>query len=280
MKHEHVEPSGADDAPAREQGRGYDAPARDVPADDEPIDELTLHQRLAHISAHIERLAAAHVHEPAWLRRTTEEPRLPVVIAVLAAIGLQYAVPHNLAFRPWWLLPMIEALLLVLLLFFRQTSISRESRILRVLGLGLVVAASVATAWSVGRLVHELIGGHGGDVAGPLLRNGGGIWLTNVIVFALWYWEMDRGGPAARASGTADYSDFLFAQMTVPELAVKDWEPAFVDYLYLSFTNATAFSPTDTLPLSRWAKVTMMFQSAVSLITVALVVARAVNILK
>ena len=113
-----------------------------------------------------------------------------------------------------------------------------------------------------------------------MLRNGGAIWLTNVIVFALWYWEMDRGGPAARACGTHEYPDFLFTQMTAPELVAKDWEPAFLDYLYLSFTNATAFSPTDTLPLSRWAKMTMMFQSAVSLVTVALVVARAVNVLE
>lgn len=252
--------------------------------DNGTIDERTLHERLAHISAHLERLAGTgvrvHVHEPAWLRRTTEEPRLPVVVAVVSAIALQYAVPHDLAFKPWWLLPVIETLLLVLLLFFRQTHINRESRILRGLGLGLVVSASLATAWSAGLLVLELIHGEGGDAAGPLLRNGGGIWLTNVIVFALWYWEMDRGGPAARASVTHDIPDFLFTQMTVPEIVSKDWEPSFIDYLYLSFTNATAFSPTDTLPLSRWAKMTMMFQSGVSLMTVALVVARAVNILK
>jgi hypothetical protein len=111
--------------------------------------------------------------------------------------------------------------------------------------------------------------------AGPLLLNGGAIRLTNVIVFALWYWEADRGGPAARANAREDYPDFLFPQMTTPEMVGGDWEPYFVDYLYLSFTNATAFSPTDTMPLSRWAKLTMMAQSAVSLLIVALVVARA-----
>ena len=116
--------------------------------------------------------------------------------------------------------------------------------------------------------------------AGSLLFNGGAVWLTNVIVFALWYWEADRGGPAARANARHEYPDFLFAQMTAPEMAPRDWEPRFLDYLYLSFTNATAFSPTDTLPLSRWAKLTMMAQSAVSLVTVALVIARAVNILR
>ena len=91
---------------------------------------------------------------------------------------------------------------------------------------------------------------------------------------------VDRGGPAARANARKTHPDFLFAQMSSPELVDKDWEPTFVDYLFLSFTNATAFSPTDTLPLSRWAKLAMMFQSAVSLATLALVIARAVNILR
>jgi uncharacterized membrane protein len=109
---------------------------------------------------------------------------------------------------------------------------------------------------------------------------GGAIWLTNIIVFALWYWEFDRGGPVARANGDRMYPDFLFAQMTSPQLAPPDWEPAFSDYLYLSFTNAAAFSPTDVLPLSRWAKMGMTAQAIVSVVTVALVVARAVNILK
>src|SRR5439155_7990760 len=132
-------------------------------------------------------------------------------------------------------------------------------------------------AWSAGRLVDALVYGPSGATDAPrLLLNGCAIWFTNVIVFALWYWEIDRGGPAARANARAVHPDFLFAQMAAPELADHDWEPTFIDYLYLSFTNSTAFSPTDTLPLSRWAKLAMMFQSAVSLVTVALVVARAV----
>jgi hypothetical protein len=251
-----------------------------------PIDGVTLHERLAHISAHLERLAAGEERfaQPAWLRRTTEEPRLPVALAVLVAIGLQLLVPGSLAFKPQWLLPSLELLLFVVILLFRQTIVDRQSTYLRILGLGLVIAASLATAWSAARLVIALIHNQtaGGSLssAGLLLRNGGAIWATNVIVFALWYWEMDRGGPVARACGTHTHTDFLFAQMTAPELVAKDWEPGFVDYLYLSFTNATAFSPTDTLPLSRWSKMVMMFQSGVSLVTVALVVARAVNILK
>ena len=116
--------------------------------------------------------------------------------------------------------------------------------------------------------------------AGPLLVTGGAIWLTNIIVFGLWYWEFDRGGPVARAHGTRPYPDFQFVQMTSPELAPPDWEPAFADYLYLAFTNASAFSPTDVMPLSRWAKLAMTLQSVISIVTVALIVARAVNILK
>jgi uncharacterized membrane protein len=217
-------------------------------------------------------------HLPAWLRPTEGEARWPVSIAVLALIVLQVALPANLAFPPKQLLPGLEALLFILLTIANPRRINREARWIRTAGLLLVVAASVATAWSAGRLVFELATGHGGRSATPLLLNGGAIWLTNVIVFALWYWEFDRGGPAARASARRPHPDFLFTQMTAPELVHRDWEPSFVDYLYLSFTNATAFSPTDTLPLTAWAKLTMMFQSIISLVTVALVVARAVNI--
>jgi uncharacterized membrane protein len=147
--------------------------------------------------------------------------------------------------------------------------------------IGLIGVSSLANAWSAGRLVLHLVQGtlliHS---PARLLTTGAAIWITNVIVFALWYWECDRGGPARRTNADRPYPDFLFAQMQAPELARPEWEPGFADYLYLSFTNAAAFSPTDVLPLSRWAKMTMMLQSAVSLSTVALVVARAVNILK
>ena len=106
------------------------------------------------------------------------------------------------------------------------------------------------------------------------------MWTTNVIVFAVWYWEFDRGGPAARARGTDPYPDFLFTQMTAPEHAPPDWEPAFVDYLYVSFTNSTAFSPADTMPLAAWAKLTMLGQASVSILLLVLVVSRAVGILQ
>ena len=151
--------------------------------------------------------------------------------------------------------------------------------LLRGLGLAVIATLSVANGYSAERLIEHLLRGGESD-ASRLLLTGGAIWLTNVIAFALWYWEFDRGGPVARALAMRPYPDFQFPQMENPELAPKDWEPLFVDYLYLSFTNATAFSPTDVLPLTRWAKLTMMVQSAVSLTTVALVIARAVNTLR
>jgi hypothetical protein len=232
----------------------------------------------------VERLIGVRFEEgrlPAWLRPTQGENRLPVGIAIVGAIALQaFVFPRDMAFQPRWLLPGIEAALLVALTVANPTRINRESTVLRGLALTLVVVASAATAWSADRLIYELVTGRASDDPVRLLVNGGAVWLTNVIVFALWYWEVDRGGPAARANARKTHPDFLFAQMSAPELVDKDWEPTFVDYLYLSFTNATAFSPTDTLPLSRWAKLTMMFQSAVSLATLALVIARAVNILR
>jgi uncharacterized membrane protein len=129
------------------------------------------------------------------------------------------------------------------------------------------------------RLVELLLTGGRAIPASELLTVGANIWLTNVIIFALWYWELDRGGPGARATGTDPNPDFLFPQMAETAIDFHHWEPEFVDYAYVSFTNAAAFSPTDTMPLSRWAKLAMMLQSAVSLVTAILVVARAVNVL-
>ena len=219
--------------------------------------------------------------KPAWRRRTVGEPRWQVAACTAVAIGLQVAVPGRLAvLRPVWVLPALEGVLLLALVLANPHRINRQSRVLRMLGLALATLISFANAWSVVSLAEGLVRGTEGENAGPLLVTGGAIWLTNVIVFALWYWEFDRGGPVARALGTDPYPDFLFVQMTSPQLAPPDWEPAFADYLYLAFTNAAAFSPTDVMPLSRWAKLAMTVQSAVSILTVALIVARAVNILK
>ncbi|KUL55408.1 hypothetical protein ADL22_00495 [Streptomyces sp. NRRL F-4489] len=224
--------------------------------------------------------AAGRRLRPAWRRVTRGEPRWPSTVAVLVAVVLQWLLPERLAIHPEWLLPGLETALVLLLVAADPYRIERVSALYRGAGLVLIALISTANGWSAVRLVAGLVRGTEGSDAGQLLITGGGIWLTNVIAFALWYWEWDRGGPVARAHAVRRYPDFLFPQMATPELAPEHWEPQFPDYLYLSFTNATAFSPTDVMPLTRWAKLLMLLQSAVSLLTVVLVVARAVNILK
>jgi uncharacterized membrane protein len=156
------------------------------------------------------------------------------------------------------------------------------------LSLAVVVLASLANLVALVALIDRLLSSGQAATgmtpsgleltAGRLLGTGALVWLSNVLVFGLWYWELDRGGPAERAGGGRQTPDFLFPQMTAQSMFMS-WEPRFVDYLYTSWTNATAFSPTDTLPTSRWAKFAMMLQSGISLVTAALVIARAVNIL-
>ncbi len=203
-----------------------------------------------------------------------------MAIAVVVAIALQVALPADLTIRPAWLLPALEAALLVGITAANPRRVDRTSTALRLASVGLIALTSLANAWSSGQLVNGLIAGTEGQSPGPLLASGASIYLTNIIVFALWYWEWDRGGPVARSRGQRPYPDFLFPQMAQAHISPPGWVPTFLDYLYVSFTNATAFSPTDTMPLSRWAKMLMLVQSAVALATVALVVARAVNILK
>ena len=215
--------------------------------------------------------------EPAWRRVTQGERRLPVAIAVGVAIALQMLLPNHLVIHPWWLLPALEGALLVGLVAANPGRITRTSTTLRTASLTLIALISIANAWSTAELVKGLINGTEGENAGPLLARAASIYITNIIVFSLWYWEWDRGGPVARANAPRPYPDFLFPQMTQQGLTPPDWEPTYVDYFYLSFTNATAFSPTDVMPLSRWAKMLMLLQAAVALLTLALVIARAVN---
>jgi hypothetical protein len=158
--------------------------------------------------------------------------------------------------------------------------LERGHAALRLGSLGLLGVMTLANGISAVLLIQRLLTGHASSDPTSLIGSGAAIYATNVIAFALWYWEFDRGGPFDRAQGLRQHTDFLFPQMATPEVAPPNWEPTFLDYLYVSFTNATAFSPTDTMPLSRWAKLLMMLQSGIALATVALVVARAVNILK
>jgi len=218
-------------------------------------------------------------YPPAWRRHTRGEPRWPVTLSVIAAIVLQVALPGQLTLLPRYLLPALETALLIGLIVANPVRIERRSQAVRLASIVLIFLISAANALSAVLLIRLLINGEASKAV-PLLASGAAIWATNVIAFALWYWEFDRGGPVHRAHGTFQFTDLLFPQMVSPELSAPEWEPQFVDYLYLSFTNATAFSPTDVMPLSRWAKLTMAVQSAVSLALGVLVIARAVNILR
>jgi hypothetical protein len=214
---------------------------------------------------------------PAWQRRTEGEQRWWVALAILAAVILQMLLPDGFVVHPRYVIPVAELIALLVLVVSHPERMSRRTRGVRIGSLLLLAVVAASNAMSVGLLVHQITAGAQIRPV-ELLVGGGEIWLTNTIVFALWYWEYDRGGPASRALGLAGTPDLLFPQMTDPELALN-WEPIVIDYLFVSYTNSTAFSPTDTLPLSRWAKVLFMVQSAISLVTVALIAARAVNIL-
>jgi uncharacterized membrane protein len=224
--------------------------------------------------------SAEGVRLPAWRRKTPGEPRWPVTLCVIAAIVLQLLLPAHLTRPvPTYLMPALEGALLVGLSIANPVRIERRGPAVRAASIVLIFLITLANALSAVLLIRTILEKQAGSSAAPLLASGAAVWATNVIAFALWYWEFDRGGPVRRAQGAAPHPDFMFPQMASPELAASDWEARFVDYFYLSFTNATAFSPTDVMPLARWAKLTMLVQSAVSLAVGALVIARAVNIL-
>jgi hypothetical protein len=217
---------------------------------------------------------------PSWLRPHRGENRLPVTLAVAAAVVLQSTIGDKYGLRPTWLVPVLELALLVVLTIINPIRLTRATRLGRYASFAVVIAITIDNAVSAGLLDHDiLIAKASGDAIG-LLSSGAAIYLTNIIAFGVWYWELDRGGPIARSTASTPYPDFLFPQMSSPELAPPHWHPQFLDYLYVSFTNVMAFSPTDTMPMSRWAKMLMAVQSAVALSTVALVIARAVNVLK
>jgi uncharacterized membrane protein len=218
--------------------------------------------------------------ETAWLRNRLErgDPFWPAQLTVAAAIALNFALSERVTIGPTWLLPSVEAALLVVLVAIVPARATAHSRVRRRFALAFIGLVSVANVVSLALLVHYLI--NGGKAGGhKLILSGVVLWATNVLLFAVWYWEMDRGGPVARFLDPETLPDFQFPQMENPKLAPDGWRPGFVDYLYTSLTNATAFSPTDTMPLTQTAKIVMAVQSVAALITVGLVVARAVNIL-
>ena len=246
-----------------------------VPVENEPAEHMP--ERLARLEGLVERSVGAL---PAWRRQTRGEQRWPFTVAIGAMIGLQLLLPERLSAGPRWVLPVVEVAIIAILMAANPGRIERSSPPLRRLGLSLIIIASLGNAWSVGMLVVDIMTGRDIGNAAQLLASGGNVWLINVLTFSVWYWEVDRGGPTERALGSHEFPDLLFPQMTAPRMAPPDWEPQFLDYLYLSFTNSTAFSPTDTMPLSRWVKFVMLLQSLISLVTAALVVAKAVNALQ
>jgi hypothetical protein len=208
------------------------------------------------------------------------EPRWPAMLALLAIGGLRFALPEALSWGPDWLLLGILAILAIPTVLTHRRGLNTLNRIL-----GIVTSAIVTLdmIFSLGLLIAALPKHKESPIA--LLQSAAALWIANILVFASWYWRLDGGGPHQRElRGVHSDGAFLFPQMTLtPEtrraMGEDTWSPGFVDYLFLAFNTSTAFSPTDVPVLSRWAKVLMMIQSLISLATVALLAARAVNIL-
>ncbi len=206
------------------------------------------------------------------------EPFWPAQATILAAIGLQLALPKRLTAGPTWLVPALEGALLIGMFMATPRQLEHEHPRRRRVALGLTAIVSGANIFSLIELTHLLLH-HNVENGRELIISGVLIWLTNFLIFALWFWEMDRGGPGRRAAGHDGPPDFLFPQMSDDRIEPLQWRPKFIDYLYVSLTNNTAFSPTDTMPLTGMAKSIMGIQSIVSLLTIGLIVSRAVNIL-
>jgi uncharacterized membrane protein len=209
------------------------------------------------------------------------ESRWPPAVALLVFMALNIALrvwlPHEGAVRLPWLLPAIEAVLLVALVAGNPSRSARRARWAHRVAVILVTILVVAALLATVVLVYDLIKGHGvSNSATELLASGALVWLGNNLAFAMLYWLIDSGGPIARAQGSTPV-DFAFTQQMSPELAPPGWRPVFLDYLHLGFTNATAFSPTDVMPLTLRAKYIMLVQSTVALALFGLIVARAVN---
>ncbi|MEN3320778.1 MAG: hypothetical protein V7643_4180 [Mycobacterium sp.] len=229
-----------------------------------------------------ERIASdAEHHIPSWLRPGDPESRLPVLFALVAVIGLQLGIPKSYTVVPRWPLIALELLLLVVLTWLNPLRLTNATRRGRYATWVLLAAITLDNTLSAVLLDIRILSGEVSNKAAVLLGSGAAIFVTNIIVFGIWYWELDRGGPFARRAGEKPYPDFMFPQMDpdTAKLVKPGWRPTFLDYLYVSLTNAMAFSPTDTMPLARWAKGMMAIQSLVAVTTIALVIARAVNVL-
>jgi len=218
--------------------------------------------------------------DPDPSERAYRESRWPMAAAVLTAMVLTVLLPDDLRLAPRWVLPTVEGLLLVALIAGDPGRISRRSTALRAVSVALISVLALSALWSTAQLVDDLI--HGGPETGSasaLLQAGGSVWACTVLAFSLLYFELDGGGAAARAERMPTRPDLAFPQQLSPNVSDPDWRPRYLDYLYLGLTNSLAFSPTDVMPLARWAKAIMSVQSVASLLIIGLIVARAVNVL-
>jgi hypothetical protein len=219
------------------------------------------------------------------------EPRLPAAVGVVAAIGLYAVLPSALQIGPRFVVPGLELLLFIPLVLANPRRMSKQNRLLRRLSIGLVLLIALSNTTALMLLIRSLVAGDA-QAGGQLLAAAGQVWLTNVLVFALAYWELDRGGPVTRfrvARPRLPDADFRFPQDedhdAISEVAQRSsaksgWVPGFIDYLYVSVTNSSAFSPTDTMPLSVRAKLLMAVESVSALMISVLVVSFAVGLLE
>jgi hypothetical protein len=219
-----------------------------------------------------------NIKEPAQLFRI--EPRWPVVLAILAAILMVVLLPERVVLFPAWFPYVIGiALILPMVAVGLSAEKARWLRVERTIMLLFIVAMGVGTLANLGSLIRAMVR-RSGEVGGlQLLASSIVVWVSNVLIFSLLYWRIDRGGPEARANNAGTRPDWLFPQAGAPEDAPPDWRPTFVDYLFLGFSTATAFSPTDALPMTSRAKMLMMLESTMSLGTIVVVASRAINIL-
>ncbi len=205
------------------------------------------------------------------------EPHWPASLALVVCVGLYAVLPNRLAVGPHWIVPALVALPIIPLSARRHRH-PNDAPWVRRLSIFTIALISLANVVSVALLVHLLLVANV-QQGRALIYSAVAVWLTNVIVFGLWYWELDRGGPHLRAGDEARLPDIQFPQMENPSLAPPHWRPTFLDYLYTSFANGTSFAPADAMPLSASAKSLFLVESLISFVTVAIVAARAVNIL-
>jgi uncharacterized membrane protein len=247
---------------------------------DDPAERAVVDDHLV-VSSNVDATAGEAAQAEFREENLLHESRWPPAVALLVYLGLNIVIrlwlPGASPVRVAWLIPAIEAVLLVFLFVGNPGNLGKHTRRVHRIAVTLVVALVAAALWATVLLVYDLIKGRGvTNSPSELLATGGLVWLGNNLSFALLYWLIDGGGPLARSRDPSPV-DFAFTQHMSPELAPPGWRPVFLDYLHLGFTNATAFSPTDVMPLTHRAKYTMLVQSTVALALFGLIVARAVN---